>query len=83
MSTTPIVSIQVKQEMSLSMHDHTAAHEGIGDFLIVAISVIVVVLALFLCVKYLLFPKEKEVTHIKNRILDDEVRHDGELRHEQ
>jgi hypothetical protein len=76
-------SAQVTLGFSWSSHGHTAAPEGIADLIIVAISVIVVVLALFLCVKYFFFPKEKDDTHIKKRILDDEVRDDGKLRHEQ
>jgi hypothetical protein len=83
MSAANAFSAQVALGFSWSMHDHTAAPEGVGDLIIVAISVIVVVLALFLCVKYFLLPKEKEDTHIKKRVLDDEVRDDRELRHEQ
>ena len=82
MSAANAFSAQVALGFSWSQHDHTAAPEGVGDFIIVAISVIAVVLALFLCVKYFFLPKEKEDTHIKKRILDDEARDDGELRHE-
>ena len=72
----------VAEGFPASSHDHAAAAEGIGDFLIAAISIIIVVAAFLLCIKYLLFPKEKEDTHIKKRILDDEVRDDRGLRHE-
>jgi hypothetical protein len=82
MSAANAFSAQVARVFSWSPHDHTAAPEGIGDLIIVAISVIAVVLTLFLCVKYFFLPKEKEDTHIKKRILDDEIRDDGELRHE-
>ncbi len=74
--------VQIAQEFSQAPHGHAAAPEGIGSFVIVAISSLVVVLVLFLCVRYFLLPKEKEYTHIKKRILDDEV-HDGrEMRRE-
>jgi hypothetical protein len=81
MSAANAFSAQVALGFS-SLHDHTAAPRGIGDLIIVAISVIVVVVVLVLCVKYLFFPREREDTHIKRRILEDEVREDGELRHE-
>ena len=64
----------VAEEFPSSSHDHGAAAEGIGDLLIAAISIIIVLVTLFLCVKYFLFPKENDGNHIKRRILDDEVR---------
>ncbi len=76
------LSVQIAQEFSQAPDGHAAAPEGIGNFVIVAISGLVVALVLFLCIKYFLLPKEKEDTHIKKRILDDEV-HDGrEMRRE-
>ena len=73
---------QVALGFSWSSHDHTAAPEGIGDLIIVAISLIAVVLTLFLCIKYFLVPREKEDTHIKRRILDDNVSDEPEIHHE-
>jgi hypothetical protein len=46
------------------------------------ISGIVVVFMLVLCIKFLLFPKEKEDTHIKKRILDDEIQNNREIHRE-
>ena len=82
MSAANVFPARLALGFSWSSHGHIAAPEGIGDVIIVAMSVIAVVLALFLCVKYFLLPKEKEDSHIKKRILDDEVRDDGELHHE-
>jgi hypothetical protein len=48
----------------------------------VAASVIIVLVVLFLCLKYFLVPKEREDTHIKRRILDDNVGDEREIRHE-
>jgi len=77
-----VVAAQVALEFSWSSHDHTATPTGIGDLIIVAISVIAVVLALFLCIKYFIAPREREDTHIKRRILDDNVSDEREVRHE-
>jgi hypothetical protein len=82
MSAANAFSAQVALGSSLSSHDHTAAPEGIGDFIIVAASVIIVLVVLFLCLKYFLVPKEREDTHIKRRILDDNVGDEREIRHE-
>lgn len=82
MSAANAFSALVAVGFSWSSHDHTASPEGIADVIIVAISVIVVALVLFLCVRYLLVPKEKEETHIKRRILDDNVSDERESRRE-
>jgi uncharacterized membrane protein len=82
MSAADSLFAQVALAFSWSSHDHTAAPGGIGDFVIVAISIIVVLVVLFLCLKYFLVPKEREDTHIKRRILDDNVGDEREIRHE-
>jgi hypothetical protein len=82
MSAANASSALVALGFSWSSHDHTATPGGIGDLIIVAISVIAVVLALFLCVKYFIVPREREDTHIKRRILNDNVSDKREVRHE-
>ncbi|HTP05249.1 MAG TPA: hypothetical protein VMM54_08855 [Nitrospirota bacterium] len=82
MSAIDAFSARVAQGFSRSSHDHAVNPEGFGDFIIVAISVIVVLVVLFLCVKYFLVPKERENTHIKRRILDDNVSDERESRRE-
>ena len=82
MSAVNALSAYAAEGFSSSPHDHAAAPGGFGDLIIATVSIIIVVITLFLCVKYLLFPKEKEDTHIKKRILDDEVRGDRGLHHE-
>ncbi len=67
------ISGQVAQEFSQLQHEHMAAPEGIRHYLIGTISVIIVVLVLFFCIKYLLRPNEKGERHVKKRILDDEI----------
>lgn len=74
--------INVAQEFFRWSHDHAGANEGIGDLITAAISIVIVAVSLFLCVKYFLFPKENKDTHIKKRILDDEVRGERGLHHE-
>lgn len=82
MSTANAFSAQVDLGFSWSSHDHSATPGGIGDLVIVAIAVIVVVISLFLCVKYFIAPREREDTHIKRRILDDNVSNEREGRRE-
>jgi hypothetical protein len=53
-----------------------AANHALFEYVIVIISIGVLLLTLYLCVKYLLKPGEKDESHIKKKILDDEVRHD-------
>lgn len=45
----------------------------IWDYAIVAIAIVVLVLSLFLSIKYLIRPGEKEGNHIKKKILDDDL----------
>ena len=82
MSAVNALSAYVAEGFSSSPHDHAAGPGGFGDLIIAAISIVIVVVTLFLCFKYFLFPKEREDSHIKRRILDDEVRDDRGLHHE-
>jgi hypothetical protein len=82
MSAANAFSAQVDLGFSSSSHDHTATPGGIGDLVIVAIAVIAVVLTLFFCIKYFIAPGEREDTHIKRRILDDNVGDERGVRHE-
>ncbi len=59
------------------MNDMHAAPRGPFDYIIVALAVGVLLLTLYLCIRYLLKPGENQDDHIKKKILDEEVRHDG------
>jgi hypothetical protein len=55
-------------------HDLTpAAPPGILDYLIVAISVIVLIVALWLFIRGFVRRREKEADHIKRKVLVDHV----------
>ncbi len=54
-------------------HDMTAAPPGILDYLIVAASVIVLLVAIWLFIRGFVRPGEKDAGHIKRKILDDHV----------
>lgn len=82
MSAMNVLSAYAAEGFASSSHDHAAGSGGFGDLIIAAISIIIVVVTLFLCVRYFLYPEENEDTHIKKRILDDEVQDDRGLHHE-
>jgi len=82
MSAVNALSAYAAEGFAASPPDHAAGPGGFGDLIIAAFSILIVVVTLFLCVRYLLFPKENEDTHIKKRILDDEIRDDRWLHHE-
>ncbi len=65
--------IDMPREFSQSPHGRMAAPTGIWEHVVVAISVLIVLFCLYLCVSYFLLPREKEEGHIKKKILDDEV----------
>ncbi len=54
-------------------HNMTAAPPGILDYLIVAVSVIILLVALGLFIRGFVRPGEKEPGHIKRKVLDDHV----------
>jgi hypothetical protein len=60
----------------------TGMPRGLLDYIIVAISVGVVLLSLYLCVRYFFRPKENEDDHIKKTVLDDEIPTDRGRLHE-
>ncbi|MGE5299812.1 MAG: hypothetical protein ACM3MB_02480 [Acidobacteriota bacterium] len=68
-----LASVDVPREFSQSPHGRMAAPTGIWEHVVVAISVVIVLFCIYLCVRYFLLPREKEEGHIKKRILDDEV----------
>jgi cbb3-type cytochrome oxidase subunit 3 len=57
---------------SSSAEGRGAQPTGTGDYIIVIISVLVVLVAFYLCVKYFFRPGEKQDNHIKNMIFDDD-----------
>ena len=65
--------LEVPQRFSVSPHGRTAAPTGIWDHVIVFASVVVVLLSIYLCIRFFLRPKEEDRSHIKHRILKDDV----------
>jgi hypothetical protein len=57
------------------MNNMQTAPHGPFDYIIAALAVAVLLLTLYLSIKYFLKPGETEDDHIKKKILDDEVRH--------
>lgn len=45
---------------------------GLLDLIILAVAVVIVAASFFYCVKYFIFPGEKEEDHIKRLVLKDE-----------
>lgn len=68
-----VLSVETPLRFSMSSHGRTAAPTGIWDHIIVFASVVVVLVCVYLCVRYFLLPKEKDKNHIKHRILRDDV----------
>jgi hypothetical protein len=56
------------------MNDMQAGPAGLFDYIMAALAVAVLLLTLYLSVKYFLKPGETGDDHIKKKILDDEVR---------
>lgn len=54
------------------INQHAATPGGIGDYIIVAIAVLILIAAVVLCIKFFLKPGETEKNHIKRVVLDDE-----------
>jgi|GEM_PF-5949521 len=68
----PLLLLQKGSEFAQDMTGRHATPTGALDYLVVAISVVVVVISFGLLVRYFLRPEQPEQEHIKNRILDDE-----------
>jgi hypothetical protein len=64
--------LEVTRRFSQSPHGRTAAPAGIWDHIIVFASVVVVLVCVYLCIRYFLLPKEEDRNHIKRRILRDD-----------
>ncbi len=62
------------------MNNVPSAPRGFFDYVVVAFSVGVLLVTLYLCIKYFFYPRETEDDHIKKKILDDEVRRDRKAR---
>ncbi len=54
-------------------HNMTAAPPGILDYLIVAVSVIILLVAIGLFIRGFARPGERDPGHIKRKVLDDHV----------
>lgn len=55
------------------INQHAAAPGGIGDYVIVAIAILVLIAVVVLCIKFFLKPGETGKDHIKRVVLDDEI----------
>jgi hypothetical protein len=64
---------KVPEGFSRSAHGRTAAPTGIWDHIIVFAAIVVVLVCVYLCIRYFLLPKESDRNHIKNRILRDDA----------
>jgi hypothetical protein len=64
---------QAGQTFSRSAHGRMATPSGLWEYAIVIASLIAVLVAAYLCVRFLLHPEEDEREHIKRSILDKEV----------
>ncbi len=73
MNDFPSLFLRAGQEFATAPRGRTASPDGVWDYVIVAISVIVVVISSYLCVKYFFYPGEKREDHVKNRILSNDV----------
>ncbi len=60
------------QEFSKSARGRIASPQGAPDYIIVAVSVLIVLISLFLLIKFFVQPKENDENHIKRKILKDD-----------
>jgi hypothetical protein len=63
--------LAVVSAFSSSPHGRLVSPAGMWDYTVTAISVVVVLVSAYFCIKRFLFPAEEDETHIKNRILTD------------
>lgn len=64
--------LQEGQNFSMSGKGRISAAGGVGDFILIAIAVIIVIIAFGLLLKFFIRPGEKQKNHIKRTILSDE-----------
>lgn len=64
---------EAPQKFSQSPQGRMAAPTGIWDHMIVLASVVLVLIAVYLCIRFFLSPSEEDRGHIKHRILNDHV----------
>lgn len=69
----PYMLIEGSRRFSRSPHGRAAEPTGIWDHIIVYLSVVVVLVCVYLCIRFFLLPKEKDRNHIKRKILRDDV----------
>lgn len=65
--------VEAPERFSRSPHGRTAQPTGIWDHIIVFASVVVVLVCVYLCIRYFLLPEEGDGNHIKHRILRDDA----------
>jgi hypothetical protein len=66
-----LFSLYVVSAFSGSSQGRFVSPTGVWDYSVAAVSIAVIVVAAYFCIKCLLLPAEDEDTHIKRRILND------------
>lgn len=56
----------------ITLQHNYSESEGVFDFIIVIVAVVIVLISIILCIKLLIKPGEKEKSHIKRTILEDD-----------
>lgn len=72
--TMPVVACDVCQKQQpriLKNITHGAGPQGQEDYIIIISAAIIVIVTLFLSIKYLVKPGEKSPGHVKNMIIDN------------
>jgi phosphotransferase system glucose/maltose/N-acetylglucosamine-specific IIC component len=64
-------SLNVVSTFSNSPHGRLASPAGMWYYAVAAVSIAVVIVAAYFCIKCFLLPTEEEEAHIKRRILSD------------
>lgn len=68
-----VLFVEAHRRFSMSPHGRTAVPTGIWDRIIVFASIVVLLVCVYLCIRYFILPKEKDQNHIKHRILRDDI----------
>lgn len=66
------IGVLLGQEFSTSPEGRNAVASGPMDWILLALSVVIVLVVIVLCAKYFLRPGETAEDHIKRRVLRDE-----------
>lgn len=72
------ILVELPGRFSLSPEGRVAVPQGIWDRIIVIASILVVLVSVYLCIRYFFLPRERDENHIKHRILRDDFPVEGE-----